>query len=146
MKRSRNLIAASYLFTALFAGPAFAQQPAKGQPQAPVVGTATGVIGVSVEEQVMVARGWSMKKQILGKNVFNDKNEKLGKIEDVIVTPDKSLSYAIVGVGGFLGAGRHDVAIPINQLKADNDRFVIHGATKDTLKILPKFEYSKEAK
>jgi hypothetical protein len=58
------------------------------------------------------------------------------------VSPDKSVSYAIIGAGGFLGVGRHDVAIPVNQLKEDGGRFILAGATKDAIKAMPKFEYA----
>ena len=81
-----------------------------------VAGTST--IGVAVEEMKAVALGWSAKKQILDKDVYNDKDEKVGKVEDLIVAPDKAVSYVIVGVGGFLGLARHDVAIPAGQLKS----------------------------
>ena len=108
---------------------------------AQVAGTTT--LGVSVEELKMVAVGWSAKKKILGKSVYNDKNEKIGVIDDLIITPDKSVSYAIIGAGGFLGMGKHDVAIPVGQLKEDKGRIVLAGATKDALKAVPKFQYAK---
>ena len=91
----------------------------------------------------VVAVGWSAKKKIMGKAVYNDNNQKIGVIDDLIVTPDRSLSYAIIGVGGFLGVGKHDVAIPVNQFKGEGDKIVLPGATKDALKALPKFEYAK---
>ena len=55
------------------------------------------------------------------------------------------MSYAIIGAGGFLGMGKHDVAIPVGQFKEDKDkgRIVLAGATKDALKAMPKFEYAK---
>jgi hypothetical protein len=86
-----------------------------GTAGAGVAGSET--IGVAVEEMKAVALGWSAKKQILDKDVYNDGNEKVGKVEDLIITPDRAVSYAIVGVGGFLGIDRHDVAIPAGQLK-----------------------------
>ena len=86
---------------------------------AQVAGSTT--VGVSVEELKMVAAGWSAKKKILGKAVYNDKNEKIGVVDDLIVTPDKSISYAIIGAGGFLGMGKHDVAIPVGQFKEEKD-------------------------
>ncbi len=75
------------------------------------IGTATAhaqvagsqTIGVSQEEMKVVATGWSAKKNILGKAVYNDKNEKIGTVDDLIISPDKSVSFAIIGVGGFLG-------------------------------------------
>jgi sporulation protein YlmC with PRC-barrel domain len=73
--------------------------------------------------------------------VFNDTNEKIGTIDDVVIGPDKSASYAIIGVGGFLGVGKHDVAIPVSQLKQVDGKFVLAGATKDALKAMPAFEY-----
>src|SRR5687767_6174207 len=65
--------------------------------------TAGSMISVSTIELRELATGWSAKKQILGENVYNDAGDKVGEINDLIVTPDKALSYAIVGVGGFLG-------------------------------------------
>src|SRR5262249_10639116 len=69
-----------------------------------------GSVLVSTSEMRQVATGWSAKKQILGKDVYNDSGEKIGDINDLIVTPDRSLSYAIVGVGGFLGMGEHTMS------------------------------------
>jgi sporulation protein YlmC with PRC-barrel domain len=114
---------------------------AAGMAVAGVAGTST--IGVAVEEMKAVAMGWSAKRQIMDKDVYNDKNEKIGDVEDLIVTPDKAVSYVIVGVGGFLGIDRHDVAIPAGQLKVEGGKLVLPGATKDTLKALPKFEYAR---
>src|SRR5262245_59708708 len=106
-------------------------------------GGGSTTIGGSVEEIKAVGLGWSAKKKILGKAVYNDKNEKIGVVDDLIVTPDRSLSYAIIGAGGFLGMGKHDVAIPVGQFKEDKGKIVLAGATKEALKAMPKFEYAK---
>ena len=111
---------------------------------AQVAGSST--IGVTKEEIKAVMEGWSAKKAVLGKAVYNDKNEKIGTIDDLIITPDRSVSYAIIGAGGFLGIGKHDVAIPISQLKLEKDKFILPGATKEALKAMPKFEYAKVEK
>jgi hypothetical protein len=100
-------------------------------------------LGVAYAELRDVTTGWSTKRQVLGKQVFNDKGETIGKIDDIIVAPDKAVSYAIIGAGGFLGMGRHDVAIPVNQLKEDNGRFVLAGGSKDAIKAMPEFEYAR---
>lgn len=89
-----------------------------------------------------VTTGWSAKRQILGKTVYNDSGDAVGKVDDIIVAPDKAVSYAIVGAGGFLGLDRHDVAIPVSQFKEIDGKFVLAGATKDALKALPPFEYA----
>ena len=111
------------------------------RPAAQVAGST--LLAVSVEEMKMVAIGWSAKKQILGKDVYNDKDEKIGVVDDLIVTTDRSLSYAIIGTGGFVGLGKHDVAIPVGMFKAGTGRIMLPGASKDALKALPEFEYAK---
>jgi sporulation protein YlmC with PRC-barrel domain len=103
-------------------------------------------LGVTVEELRTVALGWSAKKQILGQPVYNEKNEKVGGIDDVIIAPDSSVSYVIVGAGGFLGVGKHDIAIPASQLKQQDGKFVLPGASKEAIKALPKFEYARNKK
>ena len=108
---------------------------------APVAGGE--VIGVAVSEIVAVTNGWSAKKQILGHTVYNDKNEKVGKVYDIIIAPDKAVSYGIIAAGGFLGVGKHDVAIPANQFKMQDGKIVLPGATKDAIKAMPEFQYAK---
>ncbi len=83
-------------------------------------------IGVAVEELKVVAVGWSVKKQILGKTVYNENNQKVGRIDDLIVAPDSA------------------VAIPVQQIKLQDDKFILPGATKEAIKTLPKFEYAKK--
>jgi uncharacterized protein YrrD len=90
-----------------------------------------------------VNTGWSAKKTILGQEVYNDKNEKVGSVDDIIVAPNKSVSYAIVNAGGFTGLARHDVAVPVSQLKLVDNKLVLAGATKDALKASAPFEYAK---
>jgi sporulation protein YlmC with PRC-barrel domain len=111
---------------------------------AQVAGTTT--IGVAVAEVDIVAKGWSAKKHILGEPVFNEKSEKVGKIHDLIVAPDKSVSYAIVRTGTFAGLPKHDVAIPVSQFQEKDGKFILAGATKAAIKALPPFEYAKAGK
>ena len=99
------------------------------------------VVGVASAELREVAQGWSVKRKALGQPVFNDKNERIGTIDDVIIAPDKSASYAIVNAGGFLSVAKHDVAVRVSQLKLEDGKFVLPGATRDALKATPPFEY-----
>jgi sporulation protein YlmC with PRC-barrel domain len=115
-----------------------------GDLRAQVAGSTT--FGASQEEMNLVALGWSAKKKILGKAVYNEKNEKIGTVDDIIIAPDRGVSFAIIGVGGFLGIGKHDVAIPINQIREEKDRLILPGATKEALKALPEFQYAKADK
>ncbi|MDB5960058.1 MAG: photosystem reaction center subunit [Massilia sp.] len=129
----------------LWGGLASAQAPAPAQaPAAPVAGRAP--LGVTVIEMEAVVVGWSAKRDLFGKTVVNERNEKIGKVDDLILSPTKgatmpAASFAIIGVGGFLGIGKRDVAIPTDQLKLQNKQLTLPGATKDALKALPPFVY-----
>ena len=78
-----------------------------------------GVQLVKVDLSV-VAKGYRMSK-LIGSSVINDKNEKIGTVDDVIADKDKKqLSFAVLQVGGFLGVGRHLVAVPYDSLVIDD--------------------------
>lgn len=108
--------------------------------QAEVVGGS--VIGVTVSEVAEIANGWSVKKSIWGKDVYNEKGDKIGSVDDLIIAPNKTLTYAIIGAGGFLGMGKYDVAIPVTQINQVNGKMELKGATKDSIKQMPEFIYA----
>jgi sporulation protein YlmC with PRC-barrel domain len=100
------------------------------------------LLGVTYGELRAVTLGWSAKRQILGHPVYNNMDERIGTVEDIIVTTDKSVSYAIINAGGFLAVAKHNVAIPVSQFQLNGDKLVLPGATKDALKAAPEFEYA----
>jgi sporulation protein YlmC with PRC-barrel domain len=112
----------------------------------PLAGKA--MLGVTIVEMEAIVIGWSAKRDMLGKTVVNEKKEKIGKVDDLIITPSDVkvpfASFAIIGVGGFLGLGKNDVAIPMEQLKLQDGQLILQGATKEALKALPKFEYARK--
>lgn len=110
--------------------------------QAQVAGSTR--VGAAVMEVRDFATGWSAKKQILGHAVFNENGEKVGRVDDIIIAPDASVSLAIIGAGGFLGVRRHDVAVPVPMLlPSENDTFVFPGATREAIQAAPAFEYAR---
>jgi sporulation protein YlmC with PRC-barrel domain len=126
-RRSSGWIIWTALAVALAAGPAL--------PQA-------GVAFVKVDLSV-VAKGYRMSK-LVGTTVINDKNEKIGTLDDVIADKDKKqLSFAVLQVGGFLGLGRHLVVVPYDSLVIDEtgQKVTLPGASKDELKKLSEFNY-----
>ena len=131
-----GLVISSLLSWLLLSGPVTAQTPA-----APVVGKAT--LGVTVAEMDVIATGWRVSK-LLRAEVRNDKGEKIGKIDDIVVAPDGTLTTAVIEVGGFLGLGAHRVMIPVRQLvfAEKAPQIVLPGASKDALKALPQFKYT----
>jgi predicted outer membrane protein/sporulation protein YlmC with PRC-barrel domain len=63
---------------------------------------------------------WRASK-LRGLNIYNSNNEKIGDVNELIVDNSGTIQAAIVGVGGFLGVGERDVAIPFDQIKFANE-------------------------
>jgi hypothetical protein len=90
-----------------------------------------------------VAAGYRASK-VIGSSVVNDGNETIGKIDDLLVTRDGKEPYVVLSVGGFLGMGTRMVVIRYDSLKFADNKIMLPGGTKDGLKMLPAFQYSKE--
>lgn len=105
-----------------------------------VAQAAVALVEVDVKE---LAHGLQVS-ELIGTSVQNDKEEKIGKIEDLVVTKDRSL-FAILQVGGFLGLGGYLVAIPYESLNISDDgrKITLAGASKDALQKLPEFQSKK---
>lgn len=104
----------------------------------------TTTVDTSATESTRITMGWSVKKTLLGKTIYNDAGDKVGKVEDMIISPDKAVSYVIVGAGGFIGIGRHDVAVPVTRIQDRDGKLVMSGATKDMIKAMPEFVYATD--
>ncbi len=87
-----------------------------------------------------VAAGYRASK-ILGSAVVNDADEKIGSIDDLIVSRSDHIPYAILSVGGFLGMGDRLVAVPMTNMSFEMHRILLPGGSKEMLKALPEFKY-----
>ena len=79
-------------------------------------------------------------------NVYDPSDSKIGDIKDVLLDKDGKAAALIIGVGGFLGAGEKDVAVPFNAVqvqKRDNKDYLVMNATKDALKSAKGFKYDR---
>ena len=81
---------------------------------------------------------------LMDADIKNDEGETIGEVSDAIVSPSDKLTYAIIGVGGFLGIGERMVAVPVDILQPgeEEDELVLPGATKESLENLPAFEFA----
>lgn len=86
--------------------------------------------------------------KLIGTSVNNEAGERIGDINEVILTRDGKAVAAIIGVGGFLGMGEREVAVKFESLRltqdANNKTVVAIGATKDSLKAAPEWRWSGE--
>jgi sporulation protein YlmC with PRC-barrel domain len=96
-------LATAFLTTALMAGTASAQTTADKT-------NSTTTVAIHNEGE------WRASK-LAGVNVYNEANEKIGDIAEVILDRSGKVAHVILGVGGFLGLGEHYVAITFDKLK-----------------------------
>ena len=101
-------------------------------------GTTQTITAVDVK---VVATGLRASK-IIGSDVVNSEKDTIGRVDDLIVSPDHKL-VAVLAVGGFLGIGNKYVAVQYDELQPtpNNNGFILPGATKDSLRALPEFIY-----
>ena len=94
-------------------------------------------------------RGDVRASKLIGSSVYNDRDEKVGSVDDVVLGKDNKADTVVVSVGGFLGMGTKLVAVPYSQLKlgdtknaSSDNRVVMPGASKESLKAQPDFQYT----
>ena len=100
----------------LMSSPALAQtvQPRADSAATTVTSTTTAV--TATKWMTQEAAGQWRASKLIGLNVYNNENEKIGGITELIVDQSGRLEAVVVGAGGFLGLGEHDVAIPYSQI------------------------------
>ena len=126
-------LAAALIGASLIAAPALAQgsdtkaPPAKSdatqQKAAPAKSDATqdkaapAKSAASKNEQNASATGMWQGSKLIGLNVYNGQNEKIGDIKELMVNKEGRIDTVVIAVGGFLGMGEHDVAVKFSELK-----------------------------
>jgi sporulation protein YlmC with PRC-barrel domain len=108
----KNLIAAALLSTAMIGGAAYAQSAQPADRTAPAATTSPA----ASSDKMMLKGKWRASK-LMGLDVYNEANEKLGDINELILGKDGKVNAVVIGVGGFLGMGEHDIAVTMDKLK-----------------------------
>lgn len=106
----QKLFAAALLSAAVISAPAYAQSPQPADRAAPAATTA------GAQEKLALKGNWRASK-LMGLDVYNEANEKLGDINELILDKNGKVAAVVIGVGGFLGMGEHDIAISMDKLK-----------------------------
>ncbi|MGY4630276.1 PRC-barrel domain-containing protein [Bradyrhizobium sp. USDA 4486] len=112
-------IAAGLAGTALLATVAFAQSPTATTDKAAPAATAT----------TTTASGEWRASKMSGLKVYNEANENIGSINDLLMDKSGAIKIAVIGVGGFLGMGEHLVAVPYEKLKFVNEAVAYTGTS-----------------
>jgi sporulation protein YlmC with PRC-barrel domain len=108
----KKLVTIALLGTAIASGAAYAQTAQPADRAAPA---ATASPAAS-SDKMMLKGKWRASK-LMGLDVYNEANEKLGDINELILDKDGKVNAVVIGVGGFLGMGEHDIAVTMDKLK-----------------------------
>jgi len=106
----KNLVAALLLSVTALGGLAYAQTAQPADRMAPAATTAPHADRMALKGQ------WRASK-LKGLNVYNEAIEKLGDINELILDKNGKVNAVVIGVGGFLGMGEHDIAVSMDKLK-----------------------------
>jgi hypothetical protein len=108
----KSFVAAALLGAAVLTSAAYAQTNQPSPSASPPAASAAS----SPDQKMMLKGSWRASK-LMGLKVYNEANERLGDINELIVDKDGKINAVVIGVGGFLGMGEHDVAVTMDKLK-----------------------------
>ncbi|MGY3616862.1 PRC-barrel domain-containing protein [Bradyrhizobium sp. USDA 10063] len=109
--------------SALLAGVAFAQTPDTATGDRPSTAAATSTTAPSSFQG-----NWRASK-MAGLSVYNDSNESIGSINDMLMDKSGNVKGVVIGVGGFLGVGERLVAVPFEKVRFVNEPVAYTGAS-----------------
>ncbi len=111
---SSKKIALAVMAAALLSTTALAQS-------SPPAGSAAPAVRADTVAVQATAQGKWRASKLVGLNVYNNNNEKIGDINELITDSSGKIDLVVVGVGGFLGIGEHNVGLPFSQVKFVNE-------------------------
>ena len=79
--------------------------------------TTAAVAQGSSSTQNASAKGEWQASKLIHMNVYNGQNQKIGDIKELMLDKSGKIANVVIGVGGFLGMGEHDVAVNFDRLK-----------------------------
>lgn len=83
--------------------------------------------------------------KVIGSAVYNEQRQKIGTINDLLISNGHDVGTAVISVGGFLGIASKLIEVPYAQIRMQDNRLVMPGASKDQLKQLPQYKYRTSA-
>lgn len=171
MKKTMNMMAAAVLLASTAIAPAYAQtQPATPAPPAPAAPAApadpaakpadsaatpapkTGSDSAAASGSYLTEQAETQisANDYIGKPVYNAEEKSIGDVNDLIMEEDGGIVAAVIGVGGFLGIGEKDVAVPMEKLtmtrdaENNNEVRLTTTETAEALQAAPEFKTLKD--
>lgn len=127
-------VASAAVLALLLGGAAFAQQAAAPSSQ------------TSVHPMTTLPESGTPVNNYYRQDVYDSSDNKIGQVADLLVEKEGRIAAVIVSVGGFLGVGEKDVAVPFNAVRLiqkDQKWYLVMNTNKDALKTAPGFKHDK---
>ena len=77
--------------------------------------------------------------KMMGSTVYDLENRNIGSVKDLVLNKDGQVDAVVLDVGSFLGMGGKYVAIPISDIKTDNNRLTLD-RTKEQLQAMASYQ------
>ena len=119
----KKYMAAGLMGSAMLATAAFAQSPAA---------TTSAPAAAPVNASDSSFNGTWRTSKVVGLSVYNDSNESLGSINDLLTDKSGNIKAVVIGVGGFLGVGEQLVAVPFDKIKFSTEPVATNTASTAT--------------
>jgi sporulation protein YlmC with PRC-barrel domain len=101
----------------------------------------------SIAKQETLSAGVPIS-EYYSQTVYDDRDNKIGEVKDLLLEKNGAVHTAILGVGGFLGAGEKNVAVPFAELKLkekNGQRYLVMNTSKEALESAPGYIYDRSA-
>jgi sporulation protein YlmC with PRC-barrel domain len=142
--RKRSLWFAAAVLAAPLATNALAQQPAPYAPAAqpaPIAPPTGAMAPMPPAGQVLIAAD-----SIVGAKIRDVNGEEIGQVKQLMLAPEGRIQYAVLALGGVLGVGGEEVAVPWQSLQVKRDKTaVIVTADRQVLTQAPKYDAASDA-
>jgi hypothetical protein len=125
----------------LAAAPAFAQTATSPAAEPATTAATPAAPTANIQYVGRQMEGQWLASEVIGETVRGPNNDKIGEISNLLLDKDGKVMAAVIGVGGFLGIGQKDVAVPFTDLKLSNERDgdITLAATEEQLRNAPQF-------
>lgn len=127
-----KLLAGAAVLALALAGQSVAQTPLQ---------TPLQTVTLTKIDTVALATGYRTST-VVGATVVNDAGETVGTVDDLIITPDDKVPFAVLSIGGFLGMGEKYVVVSYGAFAMKDKKLTLSGATKESLMALPEYKYA----
>ncbi|MFZ1415111.1 MAG: PRC-barrel domain-containing protein [Defluviicoccus sp.] len=118
-------------------------QPQIDQPAGPSTQQRGATSTPQVQRKYTVSELKTRADELVGQDVVNLRGKAVGELQDIVVEKQNNEPYAVIEVGGVLGIGAKDVALPFEELQLGEKKIILMSlSSEEQLKAMPEYKVS----